>query len=105
MGDAADAFGPFDDLEAWLGDQLQSTIARLDLPVLVFLGTALVAWSLERQFAAGAEVALLMLSPANRSALRAYEKGGFTTELKDRPAIKFEVNLYSVGKGKKGAIQ
>jgi ribosomal protein S18 acetylase RimI-like enzyme len=41
------------------------------------LGTALVTWSLARQFEAGAQTALLMLSPANRSALRAYEKGGF----------------------------
>jgi hypothetical protein len=29
---------------------------------------------------------------------RAYEKGNITTELKDRPAIKFETNLFSVGK-------
>lgn len=41
------------------------------------LGTALVAWSLDRRFEEGAETALLMLSPANRTALRAYEKGGF----------------------------
>ncbi len=41
------------------------------------LGTALVSWSLARQFDAGAETALLMLSPANRTAYRAYEKGGF----------------------------
>ncbi len=41
------------------------------------LGTALVIWSLKRQFEAGVRTALLMLSPANRSALRAYEKGGF----------------------------
>ncbi len=41
------------------------------------LGSALVAWALERQFDAGAERALLMLSPANRTALRAYEKVGF----------------------------
>jgi ribosomal protein S18 acetylase RimI-like enzyme len=40
------------------------------------LGAALVAWSLARQFEQGAESALLLLSPANRSALRAYEKGG-----------------------------
>ena len=39
------------------------------------LGTALVSWSLARQFDAGAESALLMLSPANRTAFRAYEKG------------------------------
>jgi len=30
--------------------------------------------------------------------VKAYEKGNITTELKDRPAIKFEVNLYSAGK-------
>ncbi|MCB9554611.1 MAG: hypothetical protein H6707_00825 [Deltaproteobacteria bacterium] len=30
--------------------------------------------------------------------VRAYEKGNITTELKDRPAIKFETQLYSVGK-------
>ena len=41
------------------------------------LGTALVTWSLIRQFESGVRTALLMLSPANRSALRAYEKGGF----------------------------
>jgi len=29
---------------------------------------------------------------------KAYEKGNITTELKDRPAVKFEVNLYSAGK-------
>jgi hypothetical protein len=34
--------------------------------------------------------------------VRAFEKGNITTELKDRPAIKFDVTLYSVGKGKKG---
>jgi ribosomal protein S18 acetylase RimI-like enzyme len=41
------------------------------------LGSALAAWLLARQFEAGAESALLLLSPANRSALRAYEKVGF----------------------------
>jgi ribosomal protein S18 acetylase RimI-like enzyme len=41
------------------------------------LGSAVVAWALERCFTAGAESALLMLSPANRTALRAYEKVGF----------------------------
>jgi ribosomal protein S18 acetylase RimI-like enzyme len=40
------------------------------------LGSALVAWLLERQFAEGARSALLMLSPANRTAVRAYEKVG-----------------------------
>ena len=29
---------------------------------------------------------------------KAYEKGNITTELKDRPSVKFEVNLYSTGK-------
>ena len=41
------------------------------------LGSALVSFALARRFAAGAESALLMLSPANRTALRAYEKVGF----------------------------
>jgi len=41
------------------------------------LGTALVAWALQRRFDAGAVAAMLLLSPANRTALRAYEKVGF----------------------------
>jgi ribosomal protein S18 acetylase RimI-like enzyme len=41
------------------------------------LGSALTAWALGRQFDAGAGSALLMLSPANRTAVRAYEKVGF----------------------------
>jgi ribosomal protein S18 acetylase RimI-like enzyme len=41
------------------------------------IGTALVSWSLGQVFAAGAQAGLLMLSPANRTALRAYEKVGF----------------------------
>ncbi len=41
------------------------------------LGSALVAWELARRFEAGATTALLLLSPANRTALRAYEKVGF----------------------------
>ncbi len=41
------------------------------------LGSALVAWLLAHQFAAGAKAALLALSPANRTAMRAYEKVGF----------------------------
>ncbi len=41
------------------------------------LGSALVAWMLERQFETGARSGLLMLSPANRAAVRAYEKVGF----------------------------
>ncbi len=41
------------------------------------VGSSLTAWALERQFASGTRSALLMLSPANRTALRAYEKVGF----------------------------
>jgi ribosomal protein S18 acetylase RimI-like enzyme len=41
------------------------------------LGSALVAWALAQQFEGGAHTALLLLSPANRTALRAYEKVGF----------------------------
>ena len=41
------------------------------------IGTALVSWALGQAFADGAEAGLLMLSPANRTALRAYEKVGF----------------------------
>jgi len=41
------------------------------------VGSALVARALARQFERGAEQALLVLSPANREALRAYEKVGF----------------------------
>ena len=41
------------------------------------LGSSLVAWLLARPFAAGAKAGLLALSPANRNALRAYEKVGF----------------------------
>ena len=41
------------------------------------LGSMLVAWTLARQFEGGARSALLALSPANRSGLRAYEKVGF----------------------------
>jgi len=41
------------------------------------VGSSLVAWALARQFERGAERAMLMLSPANRAALRAYEKVGF----------------------------
>jgi ribosomal protein S18 acetylase RimI-like enzyme len=41
------------------------------------LGSSLVSWALARRFATGAQSALLMLSPANRTALRAYEKVGF----------------------------
>jgi len=41
------------------------------------VGSALAAWALERQWALGARSALLVLSPANRTAFRAYEKVGF----------------------------
>lgn len=41
------------------------------------VGSALVAWTLARQFERGARSALLLLSPANRTAVRAYEKVGF----------------------------
>ncbi len=41
------------------------------------LGSSLVAWQLARRFESGARSGLLALSPANRSALRAYEKVGF----------------------------
>lgn len=40
------------------------------------VGSALVAWAVARQFDAGAEAALLLLSPSNRTAVRAYEKVG-----------------------------
>jgi ribosomal protein S18 acetylase RimI-like enzyme len=41
------------------------------------VGSALVSWALVRQFEAGAQSALLLLSPGNRPALQAYEKAGF----------------------------
>jgi ribosomal protein S18 acetylase RimI-like enzyme len=41
------------------------------------VGSALVAWALEQRFDSGADSGLLLLSPANRTALRAYEKVGF----------------------------
>jgi ribosomal protein S18 acetylase RimI-like enzyme len=41
------------------------------------LGSSLVSWALARRFESGAQSALLMLSPANRTAVRAYEKVGF----------------------------
>jgi ribosomal protein S18 acetylase RimI-like enzyme len=41
------------------------------------LGSSLVSWSLARRFGTGTQSALLMLSPANRTAVRAYEKVGF----------------------------
>ena len=41
------------------------------------LGTALTTWALAERFDAGASAALVALSPANRTALRAYEKAGF----------------------------
>jgi predicted GNAT family acetyltransferase len=41
------------------------------------LGSALTAFTLHRQWEQGARTALLVLSPANRTAYRAYEKVGF----------------------------
>jgi ribosomal protein S18 acetylase RimI-like enzyme len=41
------------------------------------VGSSLVSWAVAQQFELGAESALLMLSPANRTAVRAYEKVGF----------------------------
>jgi ribosomal protein S18 acetylase RimI-like enzyme len=41
------------------------------------LGSALTAWAVRQRFEDGAKNALLMLSPANRTAFRAYEKVGF----------------------------
>jgi ribosomal protein S18 acetylase RimI-like enzyme len=41
------------------------------------VGSHLVSWALGRRFDAGAVTGLLMLSPANRTALRTYEKSGF----------------------------
>jgi ribosomal protein S18 acetylase RimI-like enzyme len=41
------------------------------------VGSTLVAWAVARRFEAGATSALLLLSPSNRTALRAYEKVGF----------------------------
>jgi ribosomal protein S18 acetylase RimI-like enzyme len=41
------------------------------------VGSALLDFALEREFERGAESALLLISPANRMALRAYEKSGF----------------------------
>jgi ribosomal protein S18 acetylase RimI-like enzyme len=41
------------------------------------VGSALVTWAVGRQFEGAAKTALLLLSPANRTALRAYEKAGF----------------------------
>jgi len=41
------------------------------------VGSAAVAWALQRVFDEGAETALLLLSPVNRPAVRAYQKVGF----------------------------
>lgn len=41
------------------------------------VGSALAAFALAREFERGARAALLLLSPGNRTALRAYEKVGF----------------------------
>ncbi len=41
------------------------------------VGSSLVAWAVARRFEEGARSAQLLLSPANRTAVRAYEKVGF----------------------------
>jgi len=41
------------------------------------VGSTTVSWALQRQFDSGAEAALLLLSPVNRPAVRAYQKVGF----------------------------
>lgn len=41
------------------------------------VGSTTVAWALQRVFDSGAETALLLLSPVNRPAVRAYQKVGF----------------------------
>ena len=41
------------------------------------VGSAIVRFALARAFEAGADQALLLLSPSNRAAVRAYEKAGF----------------------------
>lgn len=41
------------------------------------IGSLLLSWALARQFAGQARSALLAVSPANHTAVRAYEKGGF----------------------------
>jgi len=41
------------------------------------VGSALAAFALAREFERGAQTALLLLSPGNRTAVRAYEKVGF----------------------------
>jgi len=41
------------------------------------VGSTLVAWALQRVFDSGVEIALLLLSPVNRPAVRAYQKVGF----------------------------
>jgi len=41
------------------------------------VGSATAAWALQRVFDSGAETALLLLSPVNRPAVRAYQKVGF----------------------------
>jgi ribosomal protein S18 acetylase RimI-like enzyme len=41
------------------------------------VGSAVVAWALQRQFDGGCQAALQLLSPANRPAVRAYQKVGF----------------------------
>ena len=41
------------------------------------VGSATVTWALQRQFDTGAQAGLLLLSPVNRPAVRAYQKVGF----------------------------
>ena len=41
------------------------------------VGSTTVSWALQRQFDTGAGSALLLLSPVNRPAVRAYQKVGF----------------------------
>jgi ribosomal protein S18 acetylase RimI-like enzyme len=41
------------------------------------VGSTTVSWALQRQFDSGATAALLLLSPVNRPAVRAYQKVGF----------------------------
>ncbi|NNL68010.1 MAG: GNAT family N-acetyltransferase, partial [Myxococcales bacterium] len=53
------------------------------------VGSAVVSWALQRQFDGAAEAALLLLSPGNRPAVRAYQKVGFhlhrTIDVLQRP--------------------
>jgi ribosomal protein S18 acetylase RimI-like enzyme len=68
----------FVELETHWPERVWVSYVGVDLPLRGRgLGSALVAWQLEREFEADARSALLMLSPANRAAVRAYEKVGF----------------------------